>query len=89
MNAQHLFGLVLGLGLVLCGDTVAVARPPAPVPAITAAGATTAAAPVLATSWWNRGYDSFASAVGNQRRMVQVMTVVAVLALFIIWWRKT
>jgi hypothetical protein len=89
MNAHHLFGLVLALGLVLCHDHRAVAHAPAPVlsaPAVAVAQAVTLAP---AQSWWSRGYDAFASAVGNQRRMVQVMTVFAVLALFIIWWRRT
>jgi hypothetical protein len=91
MNPRHVLALVLaGVGLLVCDRGPAAATSPVSVRASAPAVVAVTPAPALvpAVSWWNRGYDAFASAVSNQRRMVQLMTLIAALALFIIWWRK-
>ena len=42
----------------------------------------------LATDWWQQIYGPISAVLGDQRRMIQVSAVAAVLGLFIIWWRK-
>jgi hypothetical protein len=45
--------------------------------------------PVVAAAWYNTMYNSLQSWLSNQKHMIQFGCIGMVVALFIIWWRKT
>jgi hypothetical protein len=45
--------------------------------------------PVVAAAWYNTMYNKLQSWLSNQKHMIQFGCIGMVVALFIIWWRKT
>ncbi len=45
--------------------------------------------PVVAAAWYNTMYNKLQSWLGNQKHIIQFGCIGMVVALFIIWWRKT